>query len=464
MIYLILLLAIILRLPGINQSLWLDEAAQAMMSSSSLSNIGGISGDFHPPLFHYLLHFWLKFSTNEVWMRILPLIFGLLTIYMVYFFAKSFLKSEKAAQLAALLLAAAPYHVWYSQELRSYSLVTFLTLLSVYLFTAKKWKAYGVVNLLAFFSNYVYVFVIASQFIYLVLYDRKLIRRFILSQLLLLGVFIFWWPIFRTQLASGEWLTQVHPEWRSLSSPNFLIAIPLTFAKFIFGRIAFEKNILYIFLIFLMLMSVFVIMIKICCQKTKEGMLLLIQFVLPIVMAWVVSFWIPLNGPWRLIFVLPFLYLLIAYYINSFNDKHLVYIFLTIGFFGIFMQNYLPKNQKEDWRGAVEFINNNIVDKKRALVVFEFISPFAPWQWYEKRGIDAVGAVPLKANEKDLDIYLASMLHGKNKVYLFEYFADVTDPNRLVRKYLEARNFKTTNFYEFNNLGFVYEMRRPSVL
>lgn len=459
-IFLILLLAGILRLPGISQSLWLDEAAQAVMSSAPLSVIWRVDGDFHPPLFHYLLHFWMQLSTAESWMRLLPVIFGVATIYVVYLFALKFFKSEKIARLAALLLAISPYHVWYSQELRSYSLVTFLTMLSTYLIVQKKWRLYLIINVLAFFANYMYIFVIAAQFLFLIFYERKSMKNFIVSQMFLTIAFVFWWPEFYRQLDSGRWLTMVHPEWKNLSSPNFIVAIPLTFAKFIFGRIAFEKNILYLILLFLMLSVTGWIVFHVWKLKKNNGHFLIINLLFPILLAWFVSFWIPLNGPWRLTLVLPFLWLIIAYYIEKINDKHLIYIFITISFFGIFMQNLASKNRKEDWRGAVEFINQNVTNKKKALVVFEFIAPFAPWQWYEKSGIYGVGVVPAKANEKDLNAYLSPALIGKNQIYLFEYFADVTDPNRLVRKYLEARQFKVTDYYEFNNLGFIYEMKR----
>ncbi len=464
MIYFILLLALVLRLPGITQSLWLDEAAQAMMSSTPFTAIWQISGDFHPPLFHSLLHFWMKVGMSEAWMRILPLVFGVVTVYLTYLFGLRILKSKKVGLMAALLLAVAPYHVWYSQELRSYSLVTMLTLLSAYLMWQKKWKIYAVINLLAFFANYMYAFVMAAEFIYLLIYERKAVKLFLFSQMPLMVAFAFWWPQFKNQLDGGYWLTFTHPEWRNLSSPNFLIAIPLTFAKFILGRVAFDKNPGFLILIFLVLFATIYIFWKIFKKKKKEGNFLLMQLMIPIILAWAVSFFIPLNGPWRLILVLPFMYLLIAEYIEMLADRHLIYIFLLVGLFGIFLQNYAPKNQKEDWRGAVNFINENTTDKKHALAVFEFIAPFAPWQWYEKSGIEAVGAVPVNANEKDLNVFLGPMLIGKNRVYLFEYFADVTDPNRLVRKYLEVRQFRVTNFYSFNNLGFVYEMRRPGVL
>jgi uncharacterized membrane protein len=459
MIFFVLFLGTVLRLIGINQSFWLDEAAQAMMSSSSVASIWRLEGDFHPPLFHTLLHYWMKLSTTEAYMRLMPLIFGVATIYLLYLFGKRFF-NEKIALMASFFLAISPYHVIYSQELRSYSLLVLFSLLSCYVFMAKRWKTYAVINILVFFTNYVYVFVVFSQFLVLVISRPHEIKKFLLAQIPLLIAFILWLPQFMLQLKIGADLVRIQPEWRNLSSPNFIIAIPLTIFKFVAGKIAIDKDVFFIFYAILIVLTVIYILYRLIKRKEPTSKFLLLMIGIPLVTSWLISFFIPLNNPPRLIYVIPFLFLAIADYIYLFKDKHMVYIFLVISLFGIFMQNYVPKNQKEDWRNAVNFIDKNTSDKRHTLAVFEFIAPFAPWLWYEKSGILGAGAVPAKANEKDLDKFLAPVLPGKKQIYLFEYFADVTDPNRLVRKYLEAQQFEVTNFYEFNNIGIVYEMKR----
>lgn len=67
------------------QSFWLDEASQAMMSQKTVSEIWyQRSGDFHPPLFYLLAHYWMQVSHSEIWLRILPVIFGVVSIYLIY--------------------------------------------------------------------------------------------------------------------------------------------------------------------------------------------------------------------------------------------------------------------------------------------------------------------------------------------------------------------------------------------
>lgn len=463
MIYLILFFGFFLRLIGINQSLWLDEAAQAIVSSSDLKSIWLRDADFHPPLFHTILHFWEMISTNEVFMRILPLFFGILSIYALYIFAKKHF-SEKVALTAAFLLAVSPFHVIYSQELRSYSLLVLMGILSVHFLFEKKWKTYVLINVLGFFTNYVYVFVIFSELIWVFISRKKsLTRNFLLAQFILVVVFVLWLPEFLFQLKAGSTLMSQLPEWRMLSSPNFLIAIPLTIFKFIGGKIAISRLPLMIFYASLINGIFLWIFYGLYKRINPKSLFLFLMIFVPLILALLISFFIPLNNPPRLIFVVPFICLGVAYFIDLYKDKHLIYIFFLISVFGIFMQNAAFINRKEDWKSAVSFIDKNTINKTHALSIFEFPGPFAPWIWYEKNGIDAVGAVPTKANSKDLQNILSPKLFGKTQVYLFEYFADITDPERLTRKFLEKNGFIVVSVYDFNNLGFIYEMRRPSL-
>ena len=68
-IWLILLLALILRLPFLNGSFWMDEAAQALESARPLSQQLDIIPDFQPPLIHLILHFAMYLGREEWWLR-----------------------------------------------------------------------------------------------------------------------------------------------------------------------------------------------------------------------------------------------------------------------------------------------------------------------------------------------------------------------------------------------------------
>ncbi|MEK7497631.1 MAG: glycosyltransferase family 39 protein, partial [Patescibacteria group bacterium] len=157
MIVIALILGLLLRLISLNQSFWLDEATSAtVVKTLSFGDIVNkfAPGDFHPPLYYFALKVWsLSFGVNEIWARLLSVLFGLCTVYLVYLIGKS-LKSRTLGTIAAILIATAPLHVYYSQEARMYSMETFLVSLAVYLFIKKRWIFFSIVLALVGLTDY----------------------------------------------------------------------------------------------------------------------------------------------------------------------------------------------------------------------------------------------------------------------------------------------------------------------
>jgi mannosyltransferase len=116
------------------QSLWYDEGFSVYLSSMTLGEITARTAyDIHPPFYYFLLHFWIPiFGSAEFSLRFPSLIFGVLTVPLIYAAGNRFL-GRTAGLLAAALIAISPLLLWYSQEARMYTLVTFLCLLSTYL-------------------------------------------------------------------------------------------------------------------------------------------------------------------------------------------------------------------------------------------------------------------------------------------------------------------------------------------
>jgi uncharacterized membrane protein len=86
----------------------------------------------HPPLFFVLTRVFYPFEKPERDLRIFPLIFGILSIPMIYVLAKLF--SYSIALPCALSLTFMTYHIHFSQDGRSYSLLMFLGMVSLYFF------------------------------------------------------------------------------------------------------------------------------------------------------------------------------------------------------------------------------------------------------------------------------------------------------------------------------------------
>jgi hypothetical protein len=110
---------------------WMDEAITAGIASHSLSAIPGIlRHDGSPPLFYFLLHFWIRiFGTSEAATHALPLLFGLLTVPAGMWAGWS-LFGRRAGLMAAVLFAFSSWLTTYAQETRMYELMGLLGILA----------------------------------------------------------------------------------------------------------------------------------------------------------------------------------------------------------------------------------------------------------------------------------------------------------------------------------------------
>ncbi len=130
LLVLIMLLAFALRTLRLNfQPLWWDEGYSVYFASMNLPEMAeATSLDIHPPFYYALLHGWIAVAgPSPVALRLLSVAIGTLTIPIFYCFSR-LLAGEVTALIAALLLAFSPFHVYYSQEVRMYGLVTLLGL------------------------------------------------------------------------------------------------------------------------------------------------------------------------------------------------------------------------------------------------------------------------------------------------------------------------------------------------
>jgi len=134
LLVLLLLLAFALRLHRLGyQSLWYDEAVSMHLALKDLGSLTlHTARDIHPPLYYYLLHFWiLAAGSSEFSAAFFSLVFGILIIAACYRLGTE-LYDRRAGLLTAFLLAVSPFNLWYSQEIRMYTLGAFLGLASLY--------------------------------------------------------------------------------------------------------------------------------------------------------------------------------------------------------------------------------------------------------------------------------------------------------------------------------------------
>jgi uncharacterized membrane protein len=137
-----------------------------------------------PPMspFYYTVEFlWANFISNSVYgARVLSILFGMATILVIYLLGRM-LYDPKAGVLAALIMAMFPQFLFYSQEIRMYTLVWFQVVVSVLflllsLYGRRKtlWLCLNLAtNLILLWTHWFGALLIAAQGVFLLLHCRR---------------------------------------------------------------------------------------------------------------------------------------------------------------------------------------------------------------------------------------------------------------------------------------------------
>jgi len=137
-------LAFALRVGGLSaQSLWRDEvdalrfATQALPALLEMFRRQGENG----PLFFLSLRPWLAAAgTSEYALRFPAALAGTLATPVLYALIVRLTRQRGAALIAAVLLATAPYAVWYGQEAKMYAALLLWMSLTIYLTVRASWE------------------------------------------------------------------------------------------------------------------------------------------------------------------------------------------------------------------------------------------------------------------------------------------------------------------------------------
>ncbi|MGA7076208.1 MAG: glycosyltransferase family 39 protein, partial [Halobacteriota archaeon] len=228
-----------------------DEAITIYISKFSLPQLLPAASqlDMNPPLYHFILHYWVAlFGDSEFAVRFLSVVFGVLAIPMTFVVGRQ-LFDDEVGLLGALILALSQFNIQQSQEVRMYSLMLLLALLSMYFFLQLLRKSglaiaagYVLVTTLLLYTHIYGFFVILAQDIYLValllLLGEKTLRlkQWIVLQVIAIGLFALWLPELTSHLSTAE--------------RGFWLAVP-TLGDLIttFNQLCGGMHILFIFLV-----------------------------------------------------------------------------------------------------------------------------------------------------------------------------------------------------------------------
>lgn len=388
----IILLATALRLFHLGkQSLWIDEAWSFAVSivplKISIENI--LATGNHVPLYFLMLRPVSLIGGNETILRFPSVVFAALSIPMIYQIGRLCL-GRPAGLLGAFFLALNPFHLWYSQEARMYTMVVFFVLGFVYFFlratredTWRSWASLVIFSTLAYGTHYFALQIALVQFAFILCRFQTLYRAFrkwIICQSLAFLPLIPWLIAYFSQdvVAIGVgWIKR----------PTLLAPLQTLWA--------FSSN--YggsLTPIGLLLLGLLLLQAFLTRQPThrEHKLFLALWLGLPIIVTWLISQRRPIYDHRYLIIVLPAYLILLAYGVVSLPHRILKWV-LTTTLMVIMASSSIriyhdPVFLRQDWRGAANYIQNGA--QASDAIAVESIDDMVAFKYYYKGALEPV--------------------------------------------------------------------------
>ncbi|MBU1864480.1 MAG: glycosyltransferase family 39 protein, partial [Candidatus Omnitrophica bacterium] len=218
-VLLILIIALALRLYGVDRyTFWSDEAS-LLLDTRSVWDIFPLTAFLDPSFSktnqdyllmynHLFIHYWRKvFGSSEFGLRFSSVIFSLASLWLMYIVGKHFFP-RKSVFAALVLTCCSPMHIYYAQELRPYAalgcffLLMILSVIKI-VFEHKQryWLLYGFVAIVSIYFHFIMVFSLCSIILYLIIghwRNRDLMKK---AALMHIGIGIVLTPV---------WIILVH--------------------------------------------------------------------------------------------------------------------------------------------------------------------------------------------------------------------------------------------------------------
>ncbi len=414
----IIVIAAFLRLYKLGQeSLWFDEGWSALIARMDWASLRNVLLHQSFPVYYAPLNLWVRLGDNEFALRLLSAIAGIVSIPLLYKTAEA-CSSQASAKFAALLLAISPLHIWYSQEARMYALATCFGLGATWAFlrAVRKgrwiaWGAYVLLSALAFHTFYYAAFILLFQGLfvfYLVLRGRpggeEAIAPVVTRELLVkwgltqVGVLLLLLPGLRVLLAQsheGMW------EWVAgkYGRPT-LGALAQTAASFSLGDTwpgpnALRWGTLGLFaILFLAGIGKFGVTrdrLSFTIRLDETILFLLSYLCIPIAAVFLVSQFRPSYLTRYLVLFLPPYCAILGRGAAFLRPRALAWVLLGLILLatGVSLHRLYAAEQKEDWRGIAQLIEENGTERDVICLIDEDAS--AVFGYYYRGPLPVIG-------------------------------------------------------------------------
>lgn len=306
---------------------WMDESLTLSLAQNSFFSVfQALSYDNWPPLYTIFLHFWQQVSTNLIWIRLLSVIFGTVSVFLIYQIGK-ILFNKRVAFISLVIASVSPPLVYFSSENRAYSLFVMLSLLTILTyfklskaFNLKHFFFFIISASLTLYTHYFAVLLLIS------LPLASFISSF--SRINFKQLFLAFGSIF---LIFSPWLAFTIGKEKPFClclQPILGIAASIAFLSINGGGFITLKSFLEnaplaikIFLVFYLLLTTIVFFLSTRFLKIPQVRFLTVLFFLPLLIIFIVSFIKPFFSVRSFIFLVPVFILLTAYAINQIRVK-----------------------------------------------------------------------------------------------------------------------------------------------
>jgi 4-amino-4-deoxy-L-arabinose transferase-like glycosyltransferase len=438
----ILIVSVILRLMAVFKygNFWDDEMFSFIYSQKPWPE--GLKLWFwetNPPLHLLVLKIWFFiFPATEFFARLPSVLAGSAAVYAVYRLGRDMF-SEKTAYIAAFFLALHPYHIFWSATSRVYAIYMLLAICSVWFFYRiyfinnsrrdRRWGA--VINLLLIFAHLSSVFLLAGEFIALIVFKGKKAAIDWIKLNIVPGLIGFVWIsaslIIKTGNDLGQaWFLNIVHTFKSAINPlvniiagqypiyagTALVAAAIILLVFTTIKKIRAKDINFAVLLLIALIP---IVLSFACRvwhiKFFMGVLPLIVLALSeslsiifkkTTFAFIIIFAVCAFGLYRLWFTLPLTdWGSVAKYYSENTDDKTAFVYNNY-ILKSQVDRYLPEGIAQSAVALPLYENmswDDMVVKKNYL--FTLLSENKKDEWYEKNNLDDYGRIVLLQGEYD---------------------------------------------------------------
>lgn len=411
-------------LPILHQSYWRDEAFSVLLAQKSLKDIFFLTiKDVNPPLYYFLLHFWIKlFGDFEYVTRSLSLLFFLLLVISSFFLIKHFLKDWKISLLGSLTILLNPFLIEYAFETRAYILFAFLIITATLFYLKKKHLPFALFLALSLLTHNFAIFFLASFIAFWIYESRenliKKMGQFVLLFSFPILIFIIW-----MYFLWNQWVKVTEGFWIGQKTSAVIVE---TFRAYFQGvgsypSAAMFYNLSIILVFFGLAYWVVRIVNKDKDSLNKDNFLLIFLFSIPFLITYLISaFWTPIFHERFLMPILPLFIIWIIYSLFKLFDlnKPLSYLIFALSlayiFFGIqSSEEIMRKNTKPTINYAIRQVL--AISGDEDVIVPESNLNFLEIKYYVKR-YGRNNPVYAFSQEGKIPFYIGAVLFGENEI------------------------------------------------